>query len=93
MVVFFRKFLEIEGCATVTSAWQNAGSSAKLNFSPIYPPKAVCFCFFIKFTKRLTALAQFRSELNFRSIQARTIAKPRPVSGNVKRPTKRLRQK
>ena len=37
-----------------------------------YPPKAVCFCFFIKFTKRLTALATFGSELNFRSIQART---------------------
>src|SRR5690606_11442715 len=68
----------------ITSAWQNAGLSAKLNFSPFYPPKAVCFCFFIKFTKRLTALATFRSELNFRSIQARTVAKPRNVGNNYR---------
>jgi hypothetical protein len=64
----------------LTSAWQNAGLSAKLNFSPFYPPKAVCFCFFIKFTKRLTALATSRSELNFRSIQARTSPSRGPLA-------------
>src|SRR5690554_4120680 len=67
----------------LTSAWQNAGLSAKLNFSPFYPPKAVCFCFFIKFTKRLTALATSRSELNFRSIQARTSPSRGPLAESL----------
>lgn len=68
----------------VTSHWQNGGLSAKLNFSPFYPPKAVCFCFFIKFTKRLTALATSWSELNFRSILSRTSQSRRNVSTNIK---------
>jgi anthranilate phosphoribosyltransferase len=47
--------------------------------------KLFAFVFIIKFTKRFTALAQFRSELNFRSIQARTIAKPRTVGGKLEK--------
>jgi len=70
-------------CATSTRVWRNGGISAKLNFSPFYPPKAVYFCFFIKFTKRLTALATFRSELNFRSIQARTSPSRGPLPASV----------
>jgi hypothetical protein len=46
-----RQKLNEKNTERTTSAWQNAGLSAKLNFSPFHPPKAVCFCFFIKFTK------------------------------------------
>jgi len=70
-----------------------AGLSSKLNFSAIYPPKSVCFCFFIKFTKKLTALATSRSELNFRSIQARTSPSRGPLAEIIGHTTKpRVRQ-
>jgi len=68
-----------------TSAWQNAGLSAKLNFYPILYAKAVLLLFFLLNLPKATAFASFGSELNYRSIQVRTSPSRGPLAVILKK--------